>query len=1079
MQKQLFDHDYSRKWPPQDKFPINEETQGSHVNDVLKKDIQNTENLLIITGFTSLSNVVETFGVTDYPLLKNTRIVIGFDIDERVNKKLVHYSLQPEVKEYWVKQGVSIRLCGAKINIIEKINRKEIDFRSKKRLHAKIYVGDKYAMLGSSNFSKSGLMYQRETNIRVGKDNDSTEQSQFESIKQVAENYYELSDDYNEGIIELLNNLLKDATWEEALARAIAEILENKWMKDFPILYKAIVNTELWPSQRMGIARAMSIIQDQGNVLLADPTGSGKTKFATTLAYTLFHWLGENGHNERSNALVIAPKQVVENWEYEDSRFTLSNKIESMGKLSNSKGKTIDKIQKQIEKVDILLIDEAHNYLNWKSKRSLRIRPKRSSHIILSTATPINKKADDLLRLIELLDIDNLNDEDLNDYIELRKRKDKAIDEKHLNKLRNYVNQFIVRRTKKELNKMIEREQDAYRNSNGHPCKYPKAISDIYATGETEKDKKIAREIHKLLPKLKGINYLQNLSIPSYYETDDEKKQYLIQRFNSGPALAGFEIKSSLRSSHVALFEYLYGSDAANDYFKIKSLKSRSGNVLGTLHKCKKQLPKKNFPDDWLSKEQHWILIEETYTETCENEIKIYKQIGELCQQLSGQRESSKAKMLLEKANQFTKILAFDSTVITLDYLCHLIEKERSGVNVIVATGQSEKNKKLVRENFAIENRNTTTKLIALCSDAMAEGINLPSAKALMLLDMPSVLRIIEQRIGRLERMDSEHKEIHIFWPNDSEEFSLNGDRRVVETLLLTESLIRGNVDIPKQIYDKHLKSGMSIQNMIKAYQEYSEEETEWEGVKDSTQNIYCMMEGKDALINRKIYEMYRDIDASVKTAISFIESDITWSFFCFRGSSTKSPKWLFIDEKNKAFTDFSEITEKLKIYLDKSKIIQRKWQEIDTSHEIKTIIRKLRMKEKDFLSNKKKRALVMAEKILYSIVEKDIRISQPRKELLSKIIKLFKPEKGDDSIIDYDRFAEVWLSILQPALDLKRKSQLRKRKIITLRDLNYKDLKLSDAILNSIYEGCQIATALDEMVSSCIIAIRTNSSQD
>ena len=160
MFKSLFEHDFSRKWPDQDKFPLNEETQGSHVRDVLKRDIQSSENLLIITGFTSLSNLVETFGTTDYPLLKQTRIVIGFDVDERVSKKLVHYSLQSEIKEYWLKQGVSIKLCGPIINIIEKIKRKEIFFKVKKRLHAKIYIGDEYAMLGSSNFSKSGLIYQ-------------------------------------------------------------------------------------------------------------------------------------------------------------------------------------------------------------------------------------------------------------------------------------------------------------------------------------------------------------------------------------------------------------------------------------------------------------------------------------------------------------------------------------------------------------------------------------------------------------------------------------------------------------------------------------------------------------------------------------------------------------------------------------------------------------------------------------------------------------------------------------------------------------------------------------------------------
>ncbi len=728
MSKGLFEHDYNREWPKQDKFPINEE--GLNVQYVVRKDIQNSEDFLIITGFTSLSNLVATFGTTDYPLLKKTRIVIGFDVDERIGKKLVHYSLQSEIKEYWLRQGVSIKLCGPILNIIEKIKREEISFKVKKRLHAKIYVGDEYAILGSSNFSKSGLVYQKEANIRVKKNNNVDKESQYSSIRQIAENYYELADDYNKEITELLTKLLKDATWEEALARAIAEILESKWMKDFPVLFQAIVRTALWPSQKIGIVRAMSVIQDQGNVLLADPTGSGKTKFATTLAYTLFHWLGENGYKDRSNALIIAPKQVIENWEVEQGHFNILNKIESMGKLSNSKGKSLEKLQKEIEKIDILLIDEAHNYLNWKSKRSLRIRPKRSAHIILSTATPINKRPDDLLRLIELLDIDNLSDADLDNYIQLRKRKNQAIDAAHLAKLKSYVNQFIVRRTKKELNKMIEREPSSYKNSNGHNCKYPKAIAEIYSTGETGKDREIAKQIDNLLLGLKGINYLQKLQFPVFLSTDEEKKQYLLQRFNSAPALATFEIKSSLRSSYLAMYEYLFGSDAAMQKFEIKSPKSKSGNVLNSIQKCKENLPKRKFPDSWLPKEHHWILNEENYKAACEGEINIYERIGKLCLELSGERELSKAKTLVEKVNKFGKVLAFDSTVITLDYLKHLLEKEEVDAEIIVATGQSEKNKKLVRDYFAIANKDTNKKIIALCSDAMAEGINLPSAKA-------------------------------------------------------------------------------------------------------------------------------------------------------------------------------------------------------------------------------------------------------------------------------------------------------------------------------------------------------------
>lgn len=365
-------------------------------------------------------------------------------------------------------------------------------------------------------------------------------------------------------------------------------------MQDYPALYQALITHNLWPSQKIGIARTMKIIQDQGRVLVADPTGSGKTKFATALAYTLFHWLWENGRKDSSDALIICPKQVIDNWEKEQEHFSLYNKIESMGRLSLGLDKSQRMLQKAIQSSDILAIDEAHNYLHPMSKRSKAIIPKGSCHVILSTATPINKKIDDLLRLIELLDIDNLSDEDLMTYQELRKSRKNGIDKSHLEKLKRYVNQFIVRRTKIELNKMIDREPDQYKNKFGHTCKYPRTNSLVYNTGEIEKDKIIAQQILSLTLQLKGIHYLQTLKVPDYLHVEEEKILYIKQRFISASALAAYMVRVKLRSSNCALFEYLYGTEAANQKFAINSTKNSSGDILNKIKKCSLAIPKKH-----------------------------------------------------------------------------------------------------------------------------------------------------------------------------------------------------------------------------------------------------------------------------------------------------------------------------------------------------------------------------------------------------------------------------------------------------------------------------------------------------
>ncbi|PVD50140.1 hypothetical protein DC498_21230 [Terrimonas sp.] len=1069
----LFDFNYHLNLPGQEDFPLNLKEQARAVRDMLLKDIKNSDNYLILTGFTSLSNLIDVFGATDYPKLQELRIVIGFDPDERVSRRLPHYSLPTEIKNYWVRQNVSIRLCGPILNIIEKINNGIYYFKAKDRLHAKIYVGDEAAILGSSNFSKSGTVYQTEANIRVELQSSPVEKNQYNDIKRIAEYYYGIAQDYNKDLIELFSKLLKDATWEEALARAIAEILESKWMQDYPVLYQALITHNLWPSQKIGIARAMKIIQDQGRVLVADPTGSGKTKFATALAYTLFHWLWENGRKDRSNALIICPKQVMDNWEREQEHFALYNKIESMGRLSLGSDKSQRVLQKAIQNSDILVIDEAHNYLHPLSKRSKAIIPKGSSHVILSTATPINKKVDDLLRLIELLDIDNLSDDDLNTYLELRKNRKKGIDKNHLEKLKRYVNQFIVRRTKKELNRMIDREPEHYKNRLGHTCKYPKTNSIVYSTGETEGDKTIAQQILSLTLELKGIHYLQVLKVPDYLHTEEDQNMYIKQRFTSATALAAYMVRVKLRSSHCALFEYLHGTDAANQKFSLHSTKNPSGDILGKIKKCSSSLPKKHVDDSLLSQEQQWLYDERLYKSACDHEIHLYQKIGALAEQLSGKREQSKADTLIDNTKAHRKILAFDATVITLDYLYKLIREKHPDIKTIVAAGHNTRDRNEVMQLFALGNQ-TEEKLIALCSDAMSEGINLQDASCLLLLDMPSVLRIVEQRIGRLERMDCEHKEITVLWPDDSDAFSLNGDKRMVDTLLLTEDLIGNNVAIPQSIYEKYLKANLNTHNVIRAYNEYTEEEHEWEGVRDSTQDLYSLIEGENSLIDHKIYDLYKDVDATVKTAVSFVETDNNWCFFAFRGSTSKSPKWLFIDENNKGYTDFSEITEKLKHYLTKKDIIQRRWKEVDASLTIKQIIYKLRRQEKALLPWKKRRALEQGEKILKHFTptfksEKD-------KLNAERLLMLFNPESDGDNYVDLDQFADLWLDILIPELDKLKAPKTKRRKIYTLKDLTHKNVKLNSEHLVWLLENCQYSNTLDEMVSACIIGLTRKS---
>ncbi|HTA63227.1 MAG TPA: SNF2-related protein [Bacteroidia bacterium] len=1069
MPRTLLDDDYSQEWPPQDKFPINNDTYQRTVKAEVLKDIKESEHYLIITGFTSLANIIEIFGASPFEKLSSLKIVLGFEPEPRRRKKWPVQSLPLEIRNYWLKENFSIMLGGPIIDIIEQIKQGRIEFRCYDKLHAKIYIGDEHAILGSANFSKNGITKQQEANIKVSKSKrGKKEAEQYVDIKTIAQNYYDKSDPYNDEAIALFKALLSEVSWQEALARAVAEIIEGEWLKEYPHLYQAIINTDLWPSQRMGVSKAMYVLQNQQNVLIADPTGSGKTKFSTTLALTLFHWFWENGRKDKSNPLIICPPQVIDNWKKEQQNIKFFNEICSMGILSVGSDKKRKEFVKSIEQASILIIDEAHNYLNKNSKRSDALASHTADHVILSTATPINKKSDDLLRLIELLDVDNLGDQELKEFKLLRNPKNRRKDAQHLDKLRNYIGQYIVRRTKKQLNRLIDQEPEKYHNAEGNLCRFPKTNCEVYETGENDNDIKIAGQISELLSKLKGVNYLRKLTRPEFpLETKEDEIKYINQRIRSAPALAGFLVRSKLRSSHCALLELLEGSEAAMDYFEFKSLKSKTGNIISKINAFKKLKPiisfDKSIVPDWLTDMSKYTLV-------CEEEVEIYKKIASLAKGFSGNRERAKADLLLKLMKQYKKVLAFDSTILTLDFLKKIIiEKHQKDLEVYVVTGQSEKMKETIKDKFSLGSKSQEN-IIALCSDAMSEGVNLQDAKAVVLLDMPSVLRIIEQRIGRLERMDSSHKEIYAYWPNDSEAFSLKGDKKLIDTLLVTEYLISNNVDFPKILYEKHLKSDVSVDNMIEAYKEYNVGDYEWEGIKDSFKPIYELIEGEKALIDAKIYEEIKKVSSSVKSRVSFVKAPLPFSFFAFRGDVSKSPKWFFIDNKDNSYTEFPEICEQLRIHIQPENIKAEHWTK-ETDKFLVEAVQKLKQKELSLLPNKRKRALTVARILLDKHFKKTKEI--PRKQLIDNLKKLFDTSHaGEQGIVDYYHFAQNWLDILQPILNKKRKQNRRKRFVFSLNDLTDKEVPLPDDQLERLIKNCPYTETIDEKVAACIIGI-------
>lgn len=1065
-----FDFD-AYKWPDQILFPLNLKSHNRTVESIVYKDIEESSEYIIITGFTSLSNLVDLFGSKDFQNLKKVRILIGFEPNIRGRKKYVKLKLDKEIKDYWLKKGLSIMLGGAIINLIDKIDKGKIEFRYKDKLHAKIYVGNDSAVLGSSNFSKNGLNYQEEANIRINKNSGQTEKEQYEAIKLIAESYYEEATSYNDKMKELLMELIKEVTWEEALARAIAEILEGNWLNDYKAILTKLEQTKLWPTQWKGITQAVSILQAQSNVLIADPTGAGKTKLCTSLILSLKHWLYEIGKNYKTNSLIICPPLVVSKWEDE---FRALRKIDnsqiSMGLLSNSSVQNKKRIAEDLSIANILTIDEAHNYLSPTSNRTNLIKSNRADYKILVTATPISKKVEDLLKLIELLDIDNLSDEDFEKYATLINKPYLKSNDEDIQNLRNFISKFTVRRTKKSLNREIDKEPEKYINKLNKTCKFPKQKEKTYKTKETEEDKEIVRQINELTSNLKGVTYLTSFYKPKFEISRQESLEgYIKKRIGAGKALSTYMIRAALRSSHIALVEHIEGSQKAMDYFKFKGKTNHTGDKIKKITDLIEgnKLPRRS---NLFNKElfPSWLINKEEYITACKQELEIYKKISALTKKLSGQRELGKVEELVKNSKKHQNILAFDSTVITLYYLKQLFEEKYPNQKLLVASGSEKDNdSKKVMELFNLQSQSNEN-CIALCSDKMSESIDLQKASSIVLLDLPSVLRIVEQRIGRVDRMDSLHKEIEIYWPDDSEEYSLKTDSRLIHTNDMVEDIFGSNFEIPTALKEKHFSQTDSTDSLIKEYKDFIDKDESWSGIHDSFQSVIELKEGKNALISEEVYEEFKDVSSEVKTRVSFIGSEKDWCFIALKGNKNKSPRWYFIDENNNIHTDFPDVCNSLRENISKESK-KLKWD--DSS--LHRFINLFKQKERDLLPPKKKRALDVAEYILSKKIEgKSKNINQSLKQSINGMLNLLKPNSID--AVDYERLAEEWIEILQPYLDIRREQNKRKKIVQNLSSLksDYKKIDLDMELLNEMIENSTIVDEIDNKIASCIIGV-------
>ena len=257
-------------------------------------------------------------------------------------------------------------------------------------LHGKAYLFShgQGVIAGSSNFTAAGLSTNLELNLGQ----------------------------YQPAVVAQVERWFEDL-WAEAMPYDLAALYETRFAEHTPYLiylrvlwerYAAELEREvvetgaihLTSFQKDGLERARRMLDRYHGVLIADSVGLGKTFIAGAL-------LDEVINRRRQRALLIAPAALRDGiWARFKARFQLGVEVRSYEEVMQDRqlGGDHKSLDAKVNEYALIVIDEAHAYRHADTRRAQALRklllgdpPKQ---LMLMTATPVNNSLWDLYELL-------------------------------------------------------------------------------------------------------------------------------------------------------------------------------------------------------------------------------------------------------------------------------------------------------------------------------------------------------------------------------------------------------------------------------------------------------------------------------------------------------------------------------------------------------------------------------------------------------------------------------------------------------------------------------------------------------
>ena len=637
-------------------------------------------------------------------------------------------------------------------------------------IHAKLYImtfseSDRDAgrvITGSSNFTKAGLLDNLEFNVELK--NRSDYEFALKKFNELWEDAVDLKDRYQD-TIQTKTWLNNNITPYELYLKFLYEYFQDDLKQAEEIFYKYVPKDFMkLEYQEQAVLNAKKILQEYGGVFISDVVGLGKTYISALLAQQL------DGRH-----LVIAPPMLLDkdspgSWPNIFSGFKEQADFESLGKL--------DKLLKRgTDKYKNVFIDEAHRFRNESNTTyEMLARICRGKRVILVTATPYNNYPKDVLSQLKLFQnskkstIPNLPNlerffsnlekrlkhldrkRDYPDYIRTVKENSREIRDKVLKYL-------MVRRTRSEVIKYFTRELEKQKLKFPEVAK-PEAI--FYQLNDQE-DKIFTKTIKMIALDFNYSRYTPLLYYRGEITQPEELAQKNMRKFMK--ILLVKRLESSFYAFRQSINRFIHSYEKFLEEFD-------KGNV----YVSKKYINKifeflENDNDEAIQK-----LIEEDKAVKYSSKEFDPKYRGLLEKDLKTLREIQKIWSIVDrdpKLLQFldilsshpilkkNKLIVFTESKETADYLNENLQKYK----VLKFTGgSSEHIRRKVIENFDPKAHSPRDDFrILISTEVLSEGVNLHKSNVVINYDIPWNPTRMMQRVGRINRVDTNFDKIYTF----------------------------------------------------------------------------------------------------------------------------------------------------------------------------------------------------------------------------------------------------------------------------------------------------------------------------